>query len=161
MIRLFAMRTSLLPLIYFLLLSSCFTIQPVEYKKAEHFTFTNNDQAVEMTFDLNMSNPNHWSLRLADVQADVFIDGQLLTKANMTSTTRLKKNSDFTLPVLAKSSVNDLVNLSSIGIGLLLGNQTATATIKGNMTLKKFIFRKKILFEYQEKIDSKSLQSLF
>jgi LEA14-like dessication related protein len=148
----------LLPL---LLASSCITIQPVEFKKTENITTNRTPTDFEMTFDLAMHNPNNQSIRLTALETEVTIDDLPLGKAALSKSVRLKRNSDFSLPVTAKASMNDLVKLSSIGLNLLLGNQTATATIKGNMTLKKFIFRRKIQFEYKEKIDSKTLQSLF
>jgi LEA14-like dessication related protein len=148
----------LLPL---LLASSCFTIQPVEFKRTENITTSRTPTDLEMTFDLAMFNPNNQSIRLTRLETEVNIDDHPLGKAVLSKSVKLKKNSDFILPITAKASLSDLVNLSSIGLNLLLGNQTATATIKGNMTLKKFIFRKKIPFEYKEKIDSRKLQSLF
>ena len=149
---------------YFLLslfLSSCFTIRPVEFKKTENITTNRSDTAFEMTFDLAMHNPNNVSIRLAKLETEVTIDNLPLGKANLSESVRLTRNSDFTLPVIAKASLVDLVNLSGIGLSLYLGNQSATATIKGTMTLKKFIFRRKIQFEYKEKIDGKKLRSLF
>ncbi len=150
--------------IYFLLavsLSSCFTIKPVEFKKTENITTSRSDTAFEMTFDLAMHNPNTVSIRLSKLETEVTIDNLPLGKANLSESVRLKRNSDFILPVNAKASLVDLVNLSGIGLNLYLGNQSATATIKGNMTLKKFIFRRKIQFEYKEKIDGKKLKGLF
>jgi LEA14-like dessication related protein len=120
-----------------------------------------NDTGFEMTFDLAMHNPNNWSLRLSELQTEVTIDKLPLGKAQLMQNVRLTRNSDFSLPINASASIGDLINLSGIGLNLLLGKQTATATIKGQMTLKKFIFRKKVQFEYKEKIDSKVLQSLF
>ncbi len=143
------------------LLSSCFTIKPVEFIKAENMKTQKTDSAFEMTFDLAMHNPNNWSLRLSDLETQVTIDDKPLGKAALSKVIRLKRNSDFSLPVNAKASLSDLVNLSGLGIGLLFGNQTAVANIKGSMILKKFIFRRKVEFEYKEKIDGKFLQSLF
>jgi LEA14-like dessication related protein len=143
------------------LFCSCFTIKPVEFIKAENMKTQKTDSAFEMTFDLAMHNPNNWSLRLSDLQTVVSINDQKLGQANLATVTRLKRNSDFSLPVHAKASLGDLINLSGLGIGLLFGNQTAVAIIKGNMVLKKFIFHKKVQFEYKEKIDGKVLQSLF
>jgi LEA14-like dessication related protein len=141
--------------------SACFTIQPVEFKKAENININKTDTGIEMTFDLAMHNPNNWSLRLSEISTEVSIDNLPLGKAGLSNGIRIKRDSDFILPIHAKSSFGDLLNLSGIGLNLLLGNQSATAIIKGNMTLKKFIFRKKIQFEYKEKIDKKVLQSLF
>ena len=114
-----------------------------------------------MTLDLAMHNPNKWSLKLKVIDTQITIDDRPLGKASLAKVIRLKGNSDFTMPVEASASLNDLAELSSIGLSLLLGNQTATASVKGTMTLKKFIFRKKIEFEYKEKIDSKMIQSWF
>ncbi len=142
-------------------LSSCLTIKPVEFKKTENITSSRSDTALEVTFDLAMYNPNSMSVRLSNLETEVSIDNLPLGKAGLSNSVRLKRNSDFTLPILAKASLVDLINLSGIGLNLYLGNQTATATIKGNMKLKKFIFSKKIQFEYKEKIDGKKLKSLF
>ncbi len=144
-----------------LFLSSCFTIQPVEFKNAENITTKKMEKDYEVTLDLAMYNPNQGSLRLTNIQTKIMIDDLPLGEANVSEVVRIKSNSDFTLPVNGKASFSNLMNLSGIGLKLLLGNGTATATIKGNMTLKKFIFRKKVLFEYKEKIDSKILQLLF
>ncbi len=142
-------------------LASCLTIKPVEFKKAENIVTNTVGNDFEMGFDLSMHNPNNWSLRLTEVETEVTIDNVLLGKANLSQTVRLSRNSDFKLPMKAKSSTVDLSKFAAIGLSLLLGNQTANATIKGNMTLKKFIFRKKVQFEYKEKIDARILESLF
>jgi LEA14-like dessication related protein len=150
--------------VYFLailFLSSCFTIKPVEFKRTENITTNRSDTAFEMTFDLAMYNPNNVSIRLSKLETEVTIDNLPLGKAGLSESVRLTRNSDFTLPVSARASLVDLLNLSGIGLNLYLGKQTATATIKGRMTLKKFIFRKKIQFEYKEMIDSKTLKGLF
>lgn len=143
------------------LFSSCFTIKPVEFKKAENITTNRTDSALILTFELAMHNPNNWSLRLSEVETEITIDQRPLGKATLTQSVKLKKNSDFMLPVSAKASFQDLIGFSALGINLFLGKQSATAKINGNMVLRKFIFRKKVQFEYQEKIDSKMLQSLF
>jgi LEA14-like dessication related protein len=142
-------------------LSSCFTIRPLEFKKTENITTNRTDTALEMTFDVAMHNPNNVSIRLSKLEAEVTLDNLPLGKAGLSNSVRLTRNSDFILPISARASLVDLINLSGIGLNLYLGNQTATATIKGNMILKKFIFCKKIQFEYQEKIDGKTLKGLF
>ena len=142
-------------------LASCLSIRPLEFQKAENIVTTSTGADFEMTFDLNMYNPNNWSLRLTDVETDVMIDSLLLGKANLSEAVRLTRNSDFTLTMVAKSSNVDLTRIASMGLSLLTGNQTATATIKGNMTLKKFIFRRKFQFVYKEKVDARFLESLF
>jgi LEA14-like dessication related protein len=143
------------------LFSSCFTIQPVEFKKAENITTNRTDSDFVMTLELAMHNPNNWSIRLSEVETDILIDNMQLGKARLSKSVRLKRNSDFMLPVNAVASLGDLVKLSGLGITLLFGNQNATATIKGNMVLKKFIFRRKVQFEYKQTIDGKVLQSWF
>lgn len=155
------MKYSVIYLFLILFLSSCFTIRPLEFKGTENITTNRTDTAFEMTFDVAMHNPNNVSIRLSKLEAEVTIDDLPLGKAGLSQSVRLTRNSDFTLPIGAKASLVDLINLSGIGLNLYLGNQSATATIKGNMTLKKFIFSKKIQFEYKEKIDSKTLKTLF
>jgi LEA14-like dessication related protein len=155
------MKTILPALLLLLTLSSCFTIKPVEYKKTENIATAKTDSGFQMTFDLSMHNPNNWSLKLSNVETDVFVDNVILGKANLAEPIRLTRNSDFIIPMKATSSFVDLSKFANVGIGLLFGNKTATATIKGEITLKKFIFRKKYQFEYNEKIDAEFLQSLF
>ena len=142
-------------------LSSCFTIKPVEFLNAGNLKSSRNDTDFVMTFDLAMHNPNNWSLRLSKLETEVSIDNHFLGKASLSNVTRLKRNSDFSIPLNANASLNNLINLSALGLNLFFGNQTAVATIKGNLVLKKFIFRKKMQFEYKEKIDSRILQSWF
>jgi LEA14-like dessication related protein len=155
------MRYFAVYLLVCLSLSSCFTIRPLEFKKTENITTSRTDTALEMTFDVAMHNPNNVSIRLSKLEAEVTLDNLPLGIAGLSNSVRLTRNSDFILPISARASLVDLINLSGIGLNLYLGNQTATATIKGNMTLKKFIFCKKIQFEYQEKIDGKTLKGLF
>ena len=143
------------------LFSSCFTLQPVEFKKADNITTQKTDSDFLVTMDLSMYNPNSYGIRLSDLATSITIDDQPLGIASSSQQIKLARKSDFILPVNAKASLADLLNLSGIGLNLLLGNKTATATIKGKMTLKKFIFTKKIEFEYKQKIDNNILKSLF
>lgn len=155
------MKITVICLLFVLSLSSCVTIKPVEFKRAENIVSKTVGNDFQLSFDLSMHNPNNWSLRLTEVITEVTIDNQPLGKANLSKPIRLTKNCDFTIPMLATSSTVDLSRFATIGLSFLLGNKTATATIKGNITLKKFIFRKKYPFEYKEKIDASFLESLF
>lgn len=155
------MRLAITGFLIIFCLTSCFTIKPLEYNKAENIITSVTGTDFNMAFDLSMHNPNNWSVKLTEVETEVTIDNILLGKANLAEHVRLKRNSDFKLPMKAISSTNDLSKFAALGLNLLLGNQQATATVKGTMTLKKFIFRKKYQFEYKEKIDSRILQSFF
>jgi LEA14-like dessication related protein len=155
------MRYFVIYLLICLSLTSCFTIRPLEFKRTENILTSKTDTALELTFDVAMHNPNNVSIRLSKLEAEVTLDNLPLGKGGLSEPVRLTRNSDFTLPISAKAALIDLINLSGTGLNLYLGNQTATATIRGNMTLKKFIFSKKIQFEYKETIDGKKLKSLF
>lgn len=155
------MKITTICLLFVLSLSSCVMIKPVEFKRAENIVSKTIGNDFQLSFDLFMHNPNNWSLRLTEVTTVVTIDNQPLGNANLSEPIRLTKNSDFTIPMMATSSTVDLSKFAAMGLGFLLGNKTATATIKGNITLKKFIFRKKYPFEYKEKIDARFLESLF
>src|SRR2546423_6223199 len=109
--------------------TSCFTIKPIEFRKVENVASKKASEDPKMTFDLSMHNPNNWSLRLSEVDAEITIDGVTLGKANLANSVRLTRNSDFILPMETKSSITDFSKFTSIGLNILLGNQTATANI--------------------------------
>jgi LEA14-like dessication related protein len=143
------------------ILTSCLSLKPPQFVRTQNLSSSKSVTDYELTFDLLMHNPNNWSLRLADMESEVRIDSMLIGKANLVNTIRLTRNSDFTLPMHSTTNLNDISNIASLGLNLLFGNQSATATIRGNMTLKKFIFKRKYQFEYKEKVDGKLLKSLF
>ena len=143
-----------------LILSSCLTLKPPQFVRTQNLSSSKSATDFELTFDLLMHNPNNWSLRLADMESEVRIDSMLIGKANLVNAIRLTRNSDFALPMHSTTGLNDLSSIATLGLNLLFGNQSATATIRGNMTLKKFIFKRKYHFEYKEKVDGRLLKSL-
>ena len=142
-------------------LSSCFTLRPPQYVKASSITSANNEEGYQLQVNLNMYNPNNWSLRLTDITAEIRIDSSMVGKTILQNEVRLKRNSDFILPIQFNATNQDLALLTSVGFKLLTGNAKVNAVFSGSMVLKKFIFRRKIQFRYSENVDAGMLRSLF
>ncbi|MEI6817241.1 MAG: LEA type 2 family protein [Bacteroidota bacterium] len=133
---------------------SCAPMKPIEYKSVDNFTVTMKGLAPEIRADVHLRNPNSMGARIAAMTIDVFIDGTKLSSVCM-DTTCVRAVGDFTIPVVAQTNLVDLAKIIPTGLNAFLGKKSKhelPVDIKGNVTVKKFLFSKHFEFEFKEKI---------
>jgi hypothetical protein len=156
-------RPASIYILLFLLVSftSCLSVKPLEFKKAENVTLTGTAADPQISFNITGRNPNNWSFKLKELQTIVTIDGQTFVNMQSDSVIRLKKDADFSIPASVKAPQGDLMKILSSGLSMFLSGNQIPLEIKGDFVLKKFLFRRKFSFEFNEKIDPKMLNGKF
>jgi len=141
---------TLIALLIVALLSSCISIKTIEYRTVDNFEISKMSANPEFKFDVKLFNPNGIGARVKALDMEVFVDGKRMAGVSFDETVKIKANSEFIVPITGETSLIDLVKLIPTGLGSLLGNKTIPINIKGEVTIKKFIFRKKLKFDILE-----------
>ncbi len=155
------MKKLLLSAFICLLLNSCYTIKPIEFRRAENFSASKNNGSPKVSFGIVFHNPNSFGCTISTIESMGELNNQLIFNASIQNSVRAKGNSDFTFPVSADVAKMDWKQLLGSGINLLLNNEAVPMKVKGKITVKKFIFSKTFNFDYTERIDKTMLQKLF
>lgn len=133
--------------------SSCLTIRPVEYKEISNLHVNSSLSSPEVSFDLIISNPNNWGVRLSSFQSDVMLDNKNVGKVLLPPGMKIKRKSNVSIPVNIKLTTAELLSFLPGGLSLLSGEKKdLDAGVSGNMKISKFIFSRKYSFKYTEKI---------
>ncbi len=148
------LKYSLLCLI--IVFASCASPKPFVFKgmksiKVEKASFGKN------VFNANFeyTNPNHFALTLQKLDCEVFINDQAFTKYHLDSAYHIPANTDFQLP--ARMEV-ELANIMKHSIDILF-NKPMKITVKGDATLTKGFFTKKlpISFTTEQRLNLKEV----
>lgn len=150
-------------IIFFLsaFLTSCLTTKPPEFETAEHIMASTKNNELHLSFDLIGHNPNNWSIKIKELQTEVNIGEQSFAGIQLDSNLRMKRNEDFTLPISIKVTKNDLAKVVISGMAFYLSGDKIPVEINGDVLVKKFLFRKKFAFKFNEQIDPKTLKLPF
>src|SRR5688572_25691538 len=133
-----------------LLLPSCFTIQPVEFRRTENFTVTSNNNSPMVSFGIVFHNPNGFGCTISDIESEGSLSGRLLFNAGVKTKLRVKARREASLPVTARLSKMDLGQMMGTGLNLLLNDEAIPMQVKGKVKVRKFIFSKTYHFDYTE-----------
>lgn len=153
MIQTFRNFFSVVLLLTLFVCSSCLTIRPVEYKEISNLHVNSSLSSPEVSFDLIISNPNNWGVRLSSFQSDVMLDNKNVGKVLLPPGMKIKRKSDVSIPVNIKLTTAELLSFLPGGLSLLSGEKKdLDAGVSGNMKISKFIFSREYSFKYTEKI---------
>jgi LEA14-like dessication related protein len=155
------MKRFLFAVIAVMLLSSCFTIKPVEFKRTENFSVSSNNNSPMVTFGLVFYNPNKFGCTISDIESEGSINDRLVFNAGVNSKVRAKSRSDVTFPVTANLAKMELSQLLGTGLNLLLNDEAIPMKVKGKLKVRRFIFSKTYHFDYTQSIDKAWLRKLF
>jgi len=155
------MKTLIIAGLTSLLLSSCFSMKPVEFLRTENFSVTSNNNAPILNFAIVFHNPNAFGCTITSIESEGTVSNRLLFNAGIATKVRAKKKSDFSFPVTARLAKMDFNQLLGSGINLLLNNEAIPMQVKGEFRMKKFIFSKTYKFDYTQRIDKAQLMKLF
>ena len=144
-----------------LVLSSCFTMKPVEFRRTENFSVAGNNNSPLVSFGIVFHNPNKFGCTISDIESEGSIQDRLLFNAGVKSKVRAKANSDVTFPVTANLAKMQVSQLLGTGLNLLLNDEAIPMKVKGSLKVRKFIFSKTYRFDYTQSIDKAWLRKLF
>ena len=146
--------TKLYYLLVILLCSSCLTRKNIDFKSIENVTYASENNSPVIKFDLKIHNPNNWGLRVTDVNTNVSIDNKMIGSTLLPETIKIARKSDILIPMQLNLSLADLLTFLPQGLSLFTGNKTTINTsVDGGITLKKFLFRKRIAINLKQELD--------
>ena len=135
-----------------LVFSSC-AIKNVDYKRCENVRIDNLGLTPMLGMDLVYNNPNAVGCRISNTTVTIICGSDTLGLAVSNKEVKLKPYTDFTLPVETIVSLPVMLKIS----GQMLKSNEVSIDLKGSVTLKKFIFKRKINFSVREKLSSKDI----
>ena len=141
-------------------LSSCAPIKPIEFKTIDNFTVSRTGLTPELRADVHLFNPNKTAARIQSMTIDVFVNDTKLTSVCMDSKSCVRAVGDFIVPVLAQPSLVDIIKIIPKGLSFLKDNKEIPVNIKGDVVIKKFLFKKHYTFDYTEKLTKDKIKIL-
>jgi LEA14-like dessication related protein len=147
-------------LLFGVLSSSCSSLKPIQYNGYKNFTIKDVANEPEMQIDIKLHNPNPVGATLRKMELYITIYADTIGRAGIGEKVRMKKKSDFTLPVVFASSYEQLSMLAKPGLDAALNNKEIPFHVNGQVTISKFwIFRKTFTISYADAVKLQELLS--
>ena len=132
-----------------LFFTSCMVIKPVEVKRLDNFRTELNLQQPEILFDVDVSNPNGFGVTLKKVNVNLGLGDKDLAGISTDRKMRIARRGNTRLPVILKPSYADLSAIAGAGLSEFLGAKKQSVSIRGEIVIGKFLFRRKLRFSEQ------------
>ena len=145
----------LVTLILALFCTSCFNYEDVEVLDIKDIEFENfSEKGVTVSAQVKIYNPNNFSFKVVDSEFDLIVKNQKLGKASIDNKLRISgRSEDYHLLVLktdhSKMNMAALPGLLSI---VLSSSKTVDLKIKGHITGKAFLFKKKVDIDHKTRV---------
>lgn len=143
------------------LLISCITIKPIEFRRAENFSVSSNNNSPLLNFSLVFYNPNAFGCSITDIYSEGALKDQQVFNAGMNTGIKVISKSNFSIPVTARMAKMDLGQLLGAGLNLLLNDEAIQMKVKGKIKVRKWFISKSYDFDYTQAIDKAQLKKLF
>ncbi|MCX6275824.1 MAG: LEA type 2 family protein, partial [Bacteroidetes bacterium] len=124
------------------LLSACITIKPIEFRRAENFSVSSNNNSPLLNFGLVFYNPNAFGCTITDIQSEGALKDQQVFNAGMNTKISIKSKSDFAIPVTARMAKMNFGQLLGAGFNLLLNDEAIPMKVKGRIKVRKWFISK-------------------
>lgn len=132
-----------------LFFSSCMVIKPVEVKRLDNLRTELNLQQPEILFDVAVSNPNGFGVTLKRVDIHLGLGDKNLAGISTERQIRIPRKGDTSLPVVLRPSYSDLSAIAGAGLNEFLGGKKQLISVRGEVVIRKFFFRRKLRFSEQ------------
>lgn len=140
-------------IIFLLLFSSC-KIENVQYRRYENLKADPLSAIPSLNLDVIFYNPNSIGCRVSALQCFVITGQDTFASAYSASTIRLKAFNEFKVPLSSFISQAAILKLAA---GSLLSGEDIPLDLSGDLTIQKFIFKKKFHFQVKEKFNRSML----
>lgn|GEM_PF-4099986 len=135
------------------LFSSCLSYKPVMITGIKDMKTANvTGEKVEMSFDLEIDNPNGFKIVLNEYNMDVSFNGKTMGKAVSVGKIAIKRRSKDYYPFVINAAYDDFMAATVSGLGSLFKKEPVTFKVKGAMKGRIGWLRKTIPIETTQKI---------
>lgn len=140
-----------------LFITACAPLKPLEFRSLSDFRVSNLTSSPELSINLNLYNPNSVGGKVKDFHLDIFL-GEIPLAAIQLQNVHMPSRSDFTLPLTTNASYQELIKFLPSGIASFNSGKEIPVKLNGSVTVKKFIFKKTLPFEFQDSINTKDIK---
>lgn len=129
-----------------LLFGSCASISKMQLKSLSDVKVSGiSEKKPEIKFNLKLYNPAPVGVKVKSMDITLSINGTNITTLSTTDKVKIKKKSEFVLPLSVAPAWNDVADLLKAGV-LILITQKFNVGLSGTVVVKKFIFKKTLSF---------------
>ncbi len=141
-----------------LLFTSCVSSKDMQYQGFTNFKVNNVTSEPKVNVDIKLYNPNFFGAKLKAMEFNVLVDEKVIGSAGIPDPVRIKRKSEFILPIECATSLDKMGGLLALGLQSYFSNSEVPVGIEGTMTIQKFIFfRRTFAFKYDDEIDIKKI----
>ena len=141
-----------------IMLNSCASSQEMQYKGFQNFKVSNITQEPKVNVDVKLYNPNFFGATIKSMEFSVMVDNKPIGSAGIVEPIKVKRKSEFVLPVECGTSLDKMGGLLAAGLQSYFSEKEVPVGIEGNITLQKFIFFKRTYaFKYTDELDVKKI----
>jgi LEA14-like dessication related protein len=154
-------KYTIIPLLLLaILINSCIQIKPVYIKQIKSISVDKVSLSeARLKMEMMICNHNSFSITVKDADIEVYLNEALIGKLKPETTmVVIPARSEMDYCTFVEADISKHLFGSLIGI---INNKAVPVTIKGEATLKKFIFEKHVEFNSSDTISLKSLKNLF
>ena len=142
-----------------LLLSSCTVTESLQFKGYDNFKVSDIMSEPKINADITLHNPNKIGATIREMNIALSVDNKEIGVVGFSDKVRIKKKSDFVLPIEFNTSLNQLGGVLSFGLTSFISDKEIPVGLAGSITVQKFIFfRKTFEFNYVDELDVKKIK---
>ncbi|MEZ5014122.1 MAG: LEA type 2 family protein, partial [Chitinophagales bacterium] len=129
----------------------CTVSQNMQYKGYSNFKVDHVVDDPEIRAEIQLHNPNPIGATIRNMEMHLNVDGKELGHAGIDQKVRVKRRSDFTLPVTMGTTLPQLGAILGGGLTAFITDNEIPLELSGTFTVQKFIFfRKTFAFTYAD-----------
>jgi len=145
----------LYPIVFILLFTCCKPFQEVKVTEIESVALAERTNTmVKVDVGVKINNPNGYRIKIKKSELEGFLNGKSVGNVNMTNKIVLeaKTEKSYTLSFTA-----DMTQLMK-SLPILMITQSAVLNVKGYITAKVFLFRKRVPVDMKEQFSPNDIQ---
>lgn len=143
---------------FVLLAGGCASTKSFEYKGVNNFAIADVFDEPKVAMDLNLHNPNPFGVTIRNFDLGIDVSGKPLGIMSIEDKVRIKRRSDFVMPVQFSTDIGSLGGILASGLTAFAGDDAMPVGLHGTITLQKFIFfRRTYAFDYQDDLRAKDI----
>lgn len=147
----FPLRSFFLLIGFSLLLSSCVTIVPVEFRRIENFKLNFEKLSPQLSLELVVNNPNPYGITVTEISSDIFLNNQAISKVSLPMKKRIIPRGETGVPIVLNFNLSSVLGLIPASVPTLLTRSVDTR-ISGYIRVRKFIFKRRVPFSLNQKL---------
>jgi LEA14-like dessication related protein len=146
---------NLYPLLFVLLFVCCKPFQEVKVTQIESVSLAERTNTmVKVDVGMKINNPNNFRIKIKKSDLEGFLNGKSVGKVNITNRIVLDAKSEKSYTMSFTADVTQLM----MSLPVLMITKTAVLNVKGYITAKVFIFRKRVPVDMKEHFSPDDIQ---